>query len=79
MQFAEVARGHSEFSFAERCRQEADRVRQNIVETGDADRFCTRGIELLYGTGQSMLTIGAVPPVFLFYATIFMIYETVRN
>jgi cyclic beta-1,2-glucan synthetase len=34
MQFAEIARGHSDISFAERCRQEAEQVRQNIEQNG---------------------------------------------
>jgi len=34
MQFAEVARGHGDLPFAERCRREADRVRQNIEQNG---------------------------------------------
>jgi cyclic beta-1,2-glucan synthetase len=33
-QFAEVARGRGDLSFAERCAQEADRVRQNIELSG---------------------------------------------
>jgi cyclic beta-1,2-glucan synthetase len=34
MRFMETARRHGDASFAERCRQEADRVRQNIEQNG---------------------------------------------
>ncbi len=34
MQFMKVARSHGDISFAERCRQEAVRVRQNIEQNG---------------------------------------------
>ena len=34
MRFAEVARGHGDVSFAQRCQEEAARVRRNLEQHG---------------------------------------------